>query len=150
MEKKGIIATISISLLCAILLGHTLVTWQTKENREDHEPPPPNRETNKETVRSLSSQHIQAQQDVEEAKSTLAGAEQEFDKLEFELAEAERYIEGLEFKGENPADYAEEGMLLLRPIIEKYEAKLAVIESAEKRLLEAQENLRKLEEEKDK
>jgi len=146
MKKTGVIITISVILMCAILLGYTLVDWQTEKSREpSHEVS--GSETDNESALSLSSQQIKAQQFVDEAKSALATAEQVFDQLEFELAEAERYVEGLEFNGENPADYAEEGMLLLRPVIERYEDKLAVVEAAEQQLLEAQEALEMLQKE---
>jgi len=86
----------------------------------------------------------QANQDLIAAQLTLNNAENEMERLEIEMEDVEGYVESLEQRGEDPAKYAEEGMLLLGPVIEKYETTLAVVEAAEEEIERAQTVLSEL------
>ncbi|MGI1677314.1 MAG: hypothetical protein K6L75_01160 [Cellvibrionaceae bacterium] len=152
MQEKKIVAGISIVAIgLGLLIGVFILNQSEKASVASSQPP----ETQSPKGSLLESENFneisestdifpalqQTQQRVKKAQLALTNAELELTYLETELAEAEQYIEGLERLGENPAEYAEEGMLLLRPIIEKYEEKLAIAEAAEDELTEATELL---------
>ncbi|GAB1268101.1 hypothetical protein NBRC116493_13540 [Aurantivibrio infirmus] len=147
MDKRWLIigvgaGAISLGLITSGVFDESLTPPQTEPEAEhtntSAEPTPSNLviPSNSESITSANSL-AQAKEDVVSAQFALEKAEEELDGLESEIDEVERYIEGLEQQGQNPAEFAEEGMLLLRPVIEKYEEKLALVEVAEKQLEEA-------------
>ncbi len=58
-------------------------------------------------------------------------AERALDALESEVEELEAFIADIESRGEDPADYAEEGLQLFQPSFFKYQDSLFALEAAE-------------------
>ncbi|MFK8054267.1 MAG: hypothetical protein AB8F65_14965 [Woeseiaceae bacterium] len=58
-------------------------------------------------------------------------AEVELEKTEASLAELEQYVADIEARGEDPADFAEEGLERFQPAFYAYEERMAVLEQAE-------------------
>lgn len=65
------------------------------------------------------------------AERALKESEQSLNDVEREIEAVERFIEDLEERGDDPADFAEEGMAKLRPAIERFEARLEIVERNE-------------------
>jgi hypothetical protein len=74
------------------------------------------------------------------AARALEESEQSLNDVEREIEAVERFVEDLEERGDDPADFAEEGMAKLRPAIERFEARLEIVERNE--LLEAEAGAR--------
>ncbi|MEL7312547.1 MAG: hypothetical protein AAFN07_13630 [Pseudomonadota bacterium] len=58
-------------------------------------------------------------------------AEQALDALEVEVDELEAFVDDIEARGEDPVDYADEGLAQFQPSFERYEAAFAALEEAE-------------------
>ena len=58
-------------------------------------------------------------------------AERALDALESEVEELEAFIADIEARGEDPADYAEEGLQLFQPSFFKYQDGLIALEAAQ-------------------
>ena len=72
-----------------------------------------------------------------EAEAALRTAELDLDELEDEIEAVERYVDALDAAGEDPARHAFEGMERLDPVIERFEARMAVVEAADARVAAA-------------
>lgn len=55
----------------------------------------------------------------------------ELEKTEVALEELEQYVEDIEARGEDPSDFADEGLEKFQPAFYQYEERLAVLEQAE-------------------
>ncbi|MFK7898222.1 MAG: hypothetical protein AB8G23_20485 [Myxococcota bacterium] len=85
--------------------------------------------------------HSAAQEAHRLATRALEASESSLNEVEREIDAVERFIEDLEERGDDPADFAEEGMAKLRPAIERFEARLEVVEQDEQREAEARSRL---------
>lgn len=58
-------------------------------------------------------------------------AEANLEQSEVAVAELEKYVEAIEARGEDPADYADEGLAMFQPAFYEYEESFALLKKAE-------------------
>ena len=58
-------------------------------------------------------------------------AEANLEQSQVAVAELEKYVEAIEARGEDPADYADEGLAMFQPAFYEYEESFALLKKAE-------------------